>query len=153
MRKIIFSLLFCSSFIFIGCGDQKVKDANDSNGSTEVNASFEKQGFLTTEWCLKQGMFKDCRMESIACGEEGCNKKWEIGDDEKTQLVLYSHDDLQSYKLDLSNFKNIGGLLEDGVNQDQVTIKGDLTDNNKTIIVKGYEAPPPPAKSFFKGCL
>lgn len=150
MRKIILSLIF-ASLVIVGCG-KGGKDSNESN-TTEQNGTFQKQGFLTTKWCADQGMFQDCRMESIVCGEGECHQKWEVGDEEKMDLVLYSHDDLQYYKLDLSKFKDIGGLLEKGINKDQVTINGDAADNNNTIIVKAFGAPPPPAKSFFKGCL
>lgn len=150
MKKSILSLLFASLMI-VGCGKGGV-DHNDSNIS-DANASFEKQGFLTTKWCADQGMFQDCRMESIVCGEGECHQKWEFGDEEKMELVLYSNDDLQYYPLDLSKFHHIAELLEEGINKDQVLIKGDLADNNNTIIVTGFEAPPPPSKSFFKGCL
>lgn len=150
MRKTILSLIF-ASLIMAGCG-KGGKDSNESN-ATEQNGTFQKQGFLTTKWCADQGMFQDCRMESIVCGEGECNQKWEFGDPEKMELVLYSHDDLQYYKLDLSKFKDIGSLLEEGINKDQVIINGDITDNNNTIIVKAFRAPPPPTKSFFKGCL
>ena len=150
MRKNIIGLLF-ASLIIAGCS-KGGGDHNDSNAS-EVNASFEKQGFLTTKWCAEQGMFQDCRMESIVCGEGECYQKWEFGDEEKMELVLYSNDDLQYYPLYMSKFHHIAELLEEGINKDQVTIKGDLGDDNNTIIVTAFEAPPPPAKSFFKGCL
>ncbi|MDD5360271.1 MAG: hypothetical protein PHI02_08390 [Sulfurovaceae bacterium] len=151
MKKSILSLLF-ASLIIVGCG-KGGGDNNGSEASADSNGTFEKQGFLTTKWCMDQGMFQDCRLESVVCGEGECYQKWEVGDEEKTELVLYSHDDLQYYKLDISKFKNVAGLIEEGISKDQVMIKGDLSDNNKTIIVKNYEAPPPPAKSFFKGCL
>ncbi len=27
----------------------------------------EKKGFLTTKWCVKNDLFKDCRLESAVC--------------------------------------------------------------------------------------
>jgi hypothetical protein len=118
-----------------------------------ADASFRKQGFLTTKWCAEQGLFADCRLESIVCGEGDCFQNWEFGDKMKTQLVIYVHDDLQYYNIKPTEQLQMGELIEKGINRNLVTIIGKYDAKTNTIIATGFEAPPPPKKSFFKGCL
>jgi hypothetical protein len=113
--------------------------------------SFEKEGFLTTENCAKEGAFKDCRMENYACGSDGCYLTTEVGVDKNTPLALFSHDDGVIYKLDTANVDR--GEFDEGVNRNAVTIVGEFDASTNTIVVHEFKAPPPPKKSFFKGCL
>jgi GDP-D-mannose dehydratase len=113
----------------------------------------EKKGFLTTKWCAEQGMYKDCRTESILCGSGDCFKTWEFGDKVTTEIVLFSHDENKIYNIDTSKSHNIhmGEVLETAINMNEVTMIGELKGN--TIYAHDFKAPPPPKKSFFKGCL
>ncbi|MEA3372516.1 MAG: hypothetical protein U9Q62_02380 [Campylobacterota bacterium] len=113
--------------------------------------TFEKEGFLTTENCAKQGAFTDCYMENYVCGEDFCNLKTEPGVDNETQLVLFSHDDGVIYKLDTAAVPR--SVFDAGVNRNAVSITGEYDAATQTITVQTFEAPPPPKKSFFKGCL
>jgi hypothetical protein len=116
-----------------------------------AEADFEKEGFLTTEGCAKEGAFKDCYMENYACGSDGCYKNIEPGEDKKTPLVLFSHDDGIIYKLDIANVDR--AEFDEGVSRNAVSIVGELDASTNTIHVHEFKAPPPPKKSFFKGCL
>ncbi|MEA3418733.1 MAG: hypothetical protein U9Q90_04975 [Campylobacterota bacterium] len=116
-------------------------------------ATFEKEGFLTTKWCAEQGLFVDCRMESIVCGEGGCFQNWEFGDKMKTELVVFVHDDLQYYQIKPTEHFEMAELIETGINRNLVTIKGKYDAKTNTILATEFKAPPPPKKSFFKGCL
>ncbi len=108
-----------------------------------------KKGFLTTKWCAENGYFADCRLESVVCGEGGCFKHWEFGDKMKDELVLYVHDDLKSYNIKLDGIPR--HELDEAINRNEVSFTGEL--KGDTIVAKEYKAPPPPKKSFFKGCL
>ena len=114
-------------------------------------ADFEKEGFLTTENCAKSGSFKDCHMENYACGSDGCYMEIEPGVDKRTPLVLFSHDDGIIYKLDIGNVPR--SEFDEGVSRNAVSIVGELDPSTNTIHVQEFKAPPPPKKSFFKGCL
>ncbi len=120
--------------------------------SSGEKGEFEKKGFLTTEWCAKNDLFADCRLESYHCGSEGCYRNWVPGEPEKMQMVLYVHDEGKVYYIKPSGVK-ISELLEKAANRNEVTIIGNLESDGKTIDAKEFKAPPPPKKSFFKGCL
>ncbi len=109
----------------------------------------EKKGFFTTAWCAENGYFADCRLESVVCGEGGCYKHWNFGDKVKEELVLYVHDDLKTYKIKLDGIPR--HELDEAINRNDVTFIGEL--KGDTLIAKKFKAPPPPKKSFFKGCL
>ncbi len=111
----------------------------------------EKKGFLTTKWCAENDMFKDCRLETAVCGFEGCFKTWQFGDPIKEQLVLYVHDDGKYYKVDLGKLHR--SELDEAINRNEVTIIGSYDEKNNIIHTREFKAPPPPKKSFFKGCL
>ena len=111
----------------------------------------EKSGFLTTEACAKAGTFTGCYLENYACGSDGCFEKTEAGVDKNTPLVLFSHDDGVIYKIDTSGLDR--SKLDKGVSRNAVTIVGELDPSTNTLIASEFKAPPPPKKSFFKGCL
>lgn len=112
----------------------------------------EKVGFLTTKWCADKGLFADCRMETVFCKEGQCFKKDDVfNTDVKGEFVLFVHDEGKYYELIMPAGFQLGEILEKGINKNEVTITGELIGNK--IEVKSFEAPPPPKKSFFKGCL
>lgn len=113
--------------------------------------TFEKAGFLTTEKCAEAGEFKDCYLENFACGSDGCFETTEAGVNKNSPLVLFSHKDGVIYKLDTSAVH--ASEFDEGVSRDGVTIIGEYDASSNTIIVHEFKAPPPPKKSFFKGCL
>lgn len=122
-------------------------------GSFAFAQSVEKVGFLTTKWCLNKGLLADCRMETIFCKEGECYKKQnEFTTDVNAELVLFIHDDGKAYDLELTPGLQLGELLEKAINKNEVTVRGELIGNDKIKVIE-YEAPPPPKKSFFKGCL
>lgn len=113
--------------------------------------TFEKDGFLTTESCAKAGTFTECYLENYVCGSDGCFEKTEAGVINDTPLVLYSHVDGVIYNLDTSALKR--SALDAGVSRNAVSIVGEFDASTNTIIAQEFKAPPPPKKSFFKGCL
>jgi hypothetical protein len=114
----------------------------------------DKKGFLTTRWCAEQGLFRDCRLETVVCDKEGCYKSWDFGDKEKMNLVLFVHDEGKIYDIKLNHNKlHSAHLIEEAINRNNVTIKGKIDEKSNFIFANSYDAPPPPKKSFFKGCL
>lgn len=111
----------------------------------------EKMGFLTVESCAVQGAFLDCYLENYMCANDGCFMEHEPGVFTKVQLVLYSHEDGTSYNVDTRNIDM--RFIDKGINRNDVTLIGDFIESTNTIIVKEFKSPPPPKKSFFKGCL
>lgn len=112
----------------------------------------EKSGFLTTSECAAQGAFKDCYLENYACGSDGCFEKNEAGEPMKNvQVVLYSHNDGITYKIDLTAVNM--AAVDHSINRNEVTVIGQYNEATNTIIASEVKAPPPPTKSFFKGCL
>jgi len=111
--------------------------------------SIEKKGFLTSKWCAQNGYFADCRLESLVCGSGECFKHWEFGDKVTDELVLFVHNEQKIYTIDYSTISRY--KLDEPMNRSDVTIMGEL--RGDTIIASGFKAPPPPQKSFFKGCL
>jgi len=120
---------------------------------TTVSAKgFEKKGFLTTKDCAMKGAFKDCSLDAFNCGKEGCSLNAKvIGGEGKDRLVLFVHDDGKYYNVDARKFPR--SELDEGVSRNEVTIVGEFNRRSNTIIVHEFKAPPPPKKSFFKGCL
>jgi len=112
---------------------------------------FEKQGFLTTDKCAAAGEFADCYLENFSCGSDGCFETEESGKHKGAQLVLYSHDDGMTYNLDVSKIP--ASELDEGVSRNLVTFIGTFDKKTNTIHAHEFKAPPPPKKSFFKGCL
>jgi len=156
MRKILLATVVALTMItgLNASGDAKTSAqtvAPVQEGTSE--ATFSKQGFLTTKWCAEQGLFADCRLESIVCGEGECYQKWEFGDPVKTELVIFVHDELQYYNISPGKGVNMAEMIEEGINKNLVTIEGTYDSKTNTIAATTFKAPPPPAKSFFKGCL
>ncbi|HIE34803.1 MAG TPA: hypothetical protein EYP79_01215 [Campylobacterales bacterium] len=120
--------------------------------ASSVKGEFEKKGFLTTKWCAQNGFFVDCRLETYHCAEEGCYKNWLPGDEVKTDIVLYVHEEGKIYLVKPEGV-HVSELLEKAANRNEVTIIGELSSDGKTIKAYEFKAPPPPKKSFFKGCL
>ncbi len=120
--------------------------------SSGEKGEFEKKGFLTTEWCAKNDLFADCRLESYHCGEGGCFREWVPGEPEKMKMVLFVHDEGKIYYIKPEGI-HVSELLEKAANRNEVTIIGKLESDGKTIEAHEFKAPPPPKKSFFKGCL
>lgn len=155
---IIVAAILCMASVLSASKEEKasvstVVPTGESPAAHLADTSFKKQGFLTTKWCADQGLFVDCRLESIVCGKGGCFQDWEFGDKMKTQLVLYVHDDLQYYIVKPTEQLKMGELIEKGMNRNMVTIMGKYDAKNNTIAAAGFKVPPPPQKSFFKGCL
>lgn len=136
MKRAILLSLLAASMLFASSGEK---------------GEFEKKGFLATEWCVKNDLFADCRLESYHCGEEGCYRNWVPGEPEKMKMVLYVHDEGKYYYVEPKGV-HVSELLEKAANRNEVTIIGTLKGGNK-IEAHEFKAPPPPKKSFFKGCL
>ena len=112
----------------------------------------EITGFLTTKGCAEKGAFADCSLDSFVCGKEGCALKTEPGKiGKKLKLVLFVHDHGKYYNVDASKFHM--SEMDEGVSRNEVTIIGEYDNRSNTIVVEEFKAPPPPKKSFFKGCL
>lgn len=117
-----------------------------------ANEVQEKEGFLTTKWCADRGLFADCRLETVFCGYEGCFKDdKEFKTDVKTTFVLQVHTEGKYYIVEFQEGVKIGEVLQEAINKNEVTVIGDI--KNDIIKAHSFKAPPPPQKSFFKGCL
>lgn len=117
-----------------------------------ANASeFSKTGFLTTKGCAEKGIFTDCSLDAYSCGTEGCFKTTEAGVVTGAELVLFVHNDGKYYNVDSSTIHR--SELDEGVSRNEVTIIGEYDKRKNTIVIHEFKAPPPPKKSFFKGCL
>jgi len=112
---------------------------------------FEKQGFLTTDKCAAAGEFADCYLENFSCGSDGCFETVEAGVHKGTKLVLFSHDDGVTYNLDVSKIP--ASEMDEGLSRNEVTFVGTYDKKTNTIHATEFRSPPPPKKSFFKGCL
>jgi hypothetical protein len=118
----------------------------------EEEELFEKVGFLTVEDCALKGSFTSCYDEAYVCGFEGCFHENEPGVFKPVQFVLFVHDDGKYYKVELSDSVK-QYQLDEGMGRNEVTIIGKYNEASNTIVASDYKAPPPPKKSFFKGCL
>lgn len=145
------------SAVLSGCGSAEPKAPSKQEAqkaeAPAVLSDIEKVGFLTTKDCAKQGAFTDCRLESYVCGYQGCNKDVDSGVLllDKVDLVLFVHTEGHSYNVDIAQ---VGWKpIDKGINRNEVTLIGKYNEKTNTIHVKEFKAPPPPKKSFFKGCL
>jgi len=111
----------------------------------------EKQGFLTVDSCAKEGAFKDCYLENYICGNDGCYKEFDPGVFGKVQIVLYIHKEGHTYNIETSAVP--AEDIDKGINRNEVTVIGSYDKDTNTIYATEFKAPPPPKKSFFKGCL
>lgn len=111
----------------------------------------EFEGLLTTPACAAQGAFADCYLENYACGSDNCFEKIDAGVDTKPPLAIFQHGTGKTYKVDTTKLKI--SELGEGMNKNGVVIVGMLDTATNTIHATEFKAPPPPKKSFFKGCL
>jgi hypothetical protein len=111
----------------------------------------EFEGLLTTPGCAAQGAFNDCYLENYTCGFDGCYKKINAGETTNPKLALFQHATGKVYEIDVSKLKI--SELGEGMNKNGVIINGILDEATNTIAATEFKAPPPPKKSFFKGCL
>ena len=111
----------------------------------------EFEGLLTTPGCAAQGAFNDCYLENYTCGSDGCFKNIQPGETTHPKLALFQHATGKVYNIDTSKLKV--SELGEGMNKNGVVIVGILDEKTNTIEATEFKAPPPPKKSFFKGCL
>ena len=111
----------------------------------------EKEGFLTTSGCAAAGAFTDCYLENYVCGSNGCFETTEAGVTTKVEVVIYSHNEGHTYNVDLTGVSMAS--VDSSINRNEVTVVGNYDEATNTIIATEVKAPPPPKKSFFKGCL
>jgi len=119
--------------------------------SAFANEGQEFEGLLTTPVCAAQGAFADCYLENYSCGTDECFKKIEPGVSTSPKLAIYQHNTGKTYLVDTSKLKV--SELGEGMNKNGVIIVGVLDTKTNTIAATEFKAPPPPKKSFFKGCL
>ncbi len=94
----------------------------------------EKKGVLVTKQCVMEVLFIECPL-------------WTYHDD--AELVLFVHEDMRYYDLDLSQIKM--REVDDGFARDGVEIIGVLDAAQNRLKATSYKAPPPPVASDFKG--
>ncbi|HEX5328891.1 hypothetical protein [Sulfuricurvum sp.] len=119
--------------------------------SVFANEGQEFEGLLTTPACAAQGAFNDCYLENYTCGSDGCFKNIQAGETTHPKLALFQHGTGKVYEIDTTKLKV--SELGEGMNKNGVVIVGVLDEKTNTIAATEFKAPPPPKKSFFKGCL
>lgn len=102
--------------------------------SAAMASGVTKKGVLVTEACVAEGRFVECPLSSYT---------------EKSKLVLFVHEDLKHYNLELSKIPQ--RQLDEGFARNGVEITGKLDAGKNLLTAEQYKAPPPPAKSSFKG--
>lgn len=152
----LISLIIAAMLGFSACSSST--PAPEATGDSSKKAvvlselvDMEKDGFLTTQKCAEAGSFQDCYLQNYICGSDDCYKKYPAGVYGDVQIVLYSHKDGIIYKIDTTNIEM--SEIDKGINRNEVTIIGKYDESTHTIYATGFETPPPPKKSFFKGCL
>lgn len=117
-----------------------------------ANEGEEFEGLLTTPGCAAQGAFADCYLENYACGSDGCFRKTDAGVITKdAKYSLFQHSTGKVYTIDTSKLKL--AEMREGINKNGVVVIGTLDEATNTIKATEFKSPPPPKKSFFKGCL
>lgn len=116
-----------------------------------ANEGQEFEGFLATPACVAEGSFSECYLENYACGSNDCFEKIQAGETTKPKLALFQHGTGKTYQIDTTKLKV--SELGEGMNKNGVIIVGTLDEKTNTIAATEFKAPPPPKKSFFKGCL
>lgn len=154
MKRLLTKAALAAALVFglSGCADKAGMEAAHGE-EAKAEHSFEKKGFMTTKWCADRGIFKECPLESYVCGYGGCWKDFEFGDEQTQELVLYVHGDHKYYNVELTESLPVYELEELAFNRNEVTLQGEFDEDDNTIIANHFDAPPPPKKSFFKGCL
>jgi hypothetical protein len=132
MKKL---LLLCTALVF----------------SAFANEPEEFEGLLTTPGCAAQGAFSDCYLENYVCGSDGCFRTTEAGVTTNPPVALYQHNTGKVYIIDTSKLKLSD--MREGINKNGVVVVGVLDEAANTIRASEFKSPPPPKKSFFKGCL
>ncbi len=117
-----------------------------------ANEGEEFEGLLTTPGCAAQGAFADCYLENYACGSDGCFRKSDAGVITKdAKYALFQHNTGKVYTIDTTKLKL--AEMREGMNKNGVVVIGTLDEATNTIKATEFKSPPPPKKSFFKGCL
>ena len=102
--------------------------------TTLYGAGVTKKGVLVTEACVAEGRFVECPLSTYTSD---------------AKLVLFVHEDLKHYNLELSKIAQRD--LDGGFARNGVEITGTFNAGKNLIIAQEYKAPPPPAASTFKG--
>ena len=95
-----------------------------------------KEGFVTSKACAQEGIFKDCELSTY----------------EKSDMVLYVHNENKIYSFSMNHDTKLA-LMKKAINTNKVKMFGKIDTKNEIITVAGLSVPPGAAKSFFKGCL
>lgn len=132
MKKILLSSLIASTIALSSLAASAApKEAPEIK---PMAGEVEKKGVLVTEECIRKGELKDCRLDTV----------------ETSPLALFVHSETKAYRL-IPNGVHLRDL-DSGIGKNNVTVVGSLEKGN-VIKIRAYKAPPPEAKSFFKGCL
>ncbi len=153
MKKITLlssTLALSLMFVFTTASFAEEKAA-DASATAEKSDVMEKMGFLTTDKCAAAGQFTDCYLENYSCGSDDCFKKVDAGVSSKVNIVLFSHIDGKTYNVDVTNINPV--QLDKAINRNDDTVIGKYNEQTNTIVATEVKGPPPPKKSFFKGCL
>lgn len=140
MKNVLLLSIVTVALFLTGCGSEAHPERQSHSWPKElVENNVSKQGFLTTDYCVKRDYFTNCKLENYQNMNE--------------ELVLFVHDEQDYYYIDASHLEK--AELDEGFARNSVTITGDLfkSGDKKLIVGHEYKGPPPPAKSFFKGCL
>ena len=148
-KKILLATSVAVLFGFTGCINNTL--SMPTSNTVNEDGKFEKTGFLASKWCIEKGYFTDCRLESYNCITGDCFNNFTFKEAKEVELALFVHDEGKYYNIDIGSVPRYE--FDEGVNRDQVTIIGSYNSWNNTITASSYKAPPPPKKSFFKGCL
>lgn len=132
MKKFVFVSLFAS--FLTASAFAAAAPAKGSVDDKPMAGEIEKKGVLATEECISKGYFKDCRLDTTV----------------NSPIALYVHSEGAMYKLDTAGVTL--SEVDGGIGKNNVTVIGTLEKGN-VIKMRAYKAPPPEAKSFFKGCL
>lgn len=139
--------------LFIAFGVSGCSMHSDVKKDVSDLPKYEKNGFVTTKWCAQRDYFKDCPLETFHCGYEGCWKDYEAGTEKTGEIVLYVHAERAYYNVEFKKPLKVYELEKEGFGRNDVTLKGYYDESTNTIIANDFDAPPPPKKEFYKGCL
>ncbi|MGM0533524.1 MAG: hypothetical protein ACQERK_03400 [Campylobacterota bacterium] len=163
MKKLLLSLSAASLLLLglSGCSgktaatpqEQEASDYAKGAQNIDEQRKIEKNGFLTTKWCAQNDYFTGCPLETYVCGYKNCWKDYEVGQEPKTELVLFVHDEMGYYNVQASDAIHMDEFEELAFGKNDVTLRGTFDPDSNTITAKGFDAPPPPKEEFYKGCL
>ena len=151
MKKWLATIVLATAMVFglSGCSTKTDAEPRDLSQLQE----YEKNGFLATKWCIENGYFSECRLESYLCGYGECWRDYEVGDEIVMELALYVQAERTYYNVEISDEIALHEIEALGFNRNDVTLRGYFDEDTKTIIATDFDAPPPPADEFYKGCL